>query len=65
MTYGIPYRNSLYTCDHVGQPSNEFHKLTKLKKVLNDNMDYQHVHSFCGLQAQIASGESSHGFMKI
>jgi hypothetical protein len=65
MTYGIPYRNSLDTCDHVGQPSSDFHKLTKLKKVLNDNMDYQHVHGSRELQAQTASGKSSHGFMKI
>jgi hypothetical protein len=56
MTYGIPYRNSLNTRDHVGQPFNDFCKLIKLKKVLNDNMDYQHVHGSCELQAQIVSG---------
>jgi hypothetical protein len=39
MTYGIPYRNSLDICDHVGQPFSDFNKLIELK-VLNENMDY-------------------------
>jgi hypothetical protein len=40
MTYGIPHKNSLDTCDHVGQPYNDFHKIIELKRVLNENMDY-------------------------
>ncbi len=40
MTYGIPYKISLNTCDHVKQPFNDFHKLTELKRALNENMDY-------------------------
>jgi hypothetical protein len=37
--HGIPHKNSLNTCDHVGQPFNDFHKIIELKRVLNENMD--------------------------
>jgi hypothetical protein len=40
MTYGIPYKISLNTCDHAKQPFNDFHKLRELKRALNENMDY-------------------------
>jgi hypothetical protein len=45
MTYGIPYKNPLDTCDYVGQPFNDFHKLIELKKVgLEWNHGLLHVH---------------------
>jgi hypothetical protein len=34
MTNGIPYKNSLDTCDHVEHPSDDFCKFTELKKGL-------------------------------